>query len=242
MDAAKKYLLIDSNNINQLSKIVSRQPDENVNQKTSERLRPIREKEIRSLDRVMLAIVNDESLNDDQKVDAYNKALTEFRVLTKTIPSTTTISETIDTQPPRTLSKNDYDPLLGIPAKYQRKASALIQFLRDTGKWRVLSSGNVSINNRVVEGSNASDIINHAVNPSSKTTDEHSWNAFASLLKETNAPKLLLKTNIKEEKPPTLAQSPAFSPTVHPRAKKIVKDWIEHDAAKTPKKKRKAKS
>ena len=84
MSGAKKFLLIDSSNVDRVAGLLRGKTSESVITRESQakRLEPLVTKEIRRLDNEMLNIINDATLTEQEKVSRYNEALADFRMLT----------------------------------------------------------------------------------------------------------------------------------------------------------------
>ena len=116
---ATKFYLVDPSQIKQ------GESDENEFKK---RTKPLHSKELQSLDKRMLAIINDSTLSTDQKVNRYNSVLAQFQTASSTTQNPFSINFTNTT--PQSLAKEfiptgNYDPLFGIPKQYKTKANRI---------------------------------------------------------------------------------------------------------------------
>jgi len=113
----------------------------------------------------MSEILNDNTLSEDEKVTAYNNALTNYQELKTTtykkISSTRlpTLSKNSEPQLKETESLTSYNPLLAIPQRFKTKASQLWDILKKDGKVSVNDAGQVTINGNQLLGSNLSDLL-----------------------------------------------------------------------------------
>ena len=192
MNDAKKYLLIDTNNASQISKIF-----ESNLKNTSQRLLPPLKREINELDKMMAEVAQNQSLSVDERVDMYEKHLNNF--LTHRALASRPLPQPQKDQPTRTTNSETKpvgdDHLLPIPKPLKNKAKSLYSYL-DRLPITYSQSGEIIIKGKPIKNSNISDLLNAAVN--SKAIGEYTtgWNEFQNFLRENNVPKSLLARNV----------------------------------------------
>lgn len=254
MAEAKKYILIDPSNIKQLSQLLNQENERSVHTaelSPNSRLQPLKQRQTYQIDKKMLDIVNNDKLTSEEKVTAYNQALIEFQSLisskTPTAPPITPSRVENETEEPIILPSGSQEiHTIGIASKYQKKGSALLKYLLDSNKLKILSSGHVVINNQKLSDANITDLVNRAINPVLPKYDSPGWDSFESLLRDANVPRLLVSSNVNLTKTPSPrksyhSSSASSAETLSPQSKKPVTDWLEHDSPQTSKRKKKAK-
>ena len=84
------------------------------------------------------------------------------------------------------------------PRPYQSRAENLFNFL--SNKIMINEKGEIiEQNGKVVEGSNISDLIQHAVRDRRRNITPPGWDSFKTLLKDSNAPRMILNYETLEE-------------------------------------------
>lgn len=84
-----------------------------------------------------------------------------------------------------------------IPKRWQQKARALLQLVRDHVEWD--ARGQLIIDNEAIRGSHISDVLKHTVVPSfSKREGPIGSREFATVLTEINAPQSLVINKERE--------------------------------------------
>ena len=228
---AKKFFLIDASNMDQLLKL----------QESKERLTPIVNRELKELDRLMLAIVNNSKLTDEEKVMAYNKSLAEFQTVAKEPKKIIKKIENTSTQPniKTETQKHTYNPMIGIAQRYKSKAENVLSLLKARNAIGINEIGEILINDETIPNSNISDLLNKAVNPNSKTTLVPGWEKFKSLLALANVPQSLLVNKntkaINQLKPPKKLQNK--SPLRATKSTRSLRKWTPYDIEYGQKKK-----
>lgn len=247
MSETKKYILLDPSNMDKVSHLLHKSKGNvasSTTPNTTERLAPIKQRETYNLDTKMLDIVNNDILTKEQKVQAYNQALIEFKSLItdKQSASVSVAQSKKETNHDENVTKlaPDANPLLsGVSTKFQRKASILLKYLVDSKKLEITPSGNVIIGGKRVHDSNITDLINRSVNPATPRYHIPGWESFQTLLRETNAPLLLLSSQITKAGRST--ESPPLNSshsTSTPRVESSISNWSQHDSKATPKRKK----
>lgn len=226
MNHAKKFYLVDAS---QLKRISDEQPNIESTPSQNARQKPFAKRELDSLDRGLLDIINNNSLTQDEKVDEYSKALTQYTTMKhqyNTAPQTTTDSKTT---PPK---DDSYNPFLGIIKTYQNKAKKLFEILNSTGSLQVSQKGEAVIDNKTLSGSNITDLLNAAVNPKAKMRESVSgFNDFVDLLEKVNIPHTLITKEALSS--PSIQASPIDSPSKTERLAETKKrKWESHDKKK----------
>lgn len=218
---AKKFLLVDANQLN---------PGNNESS-FLERSKPLPTKELQSLDKSMLQIINNSMLSTDDKVQAYNRVLSEYQSMT----SYPTINSDTFNEPSNNIQEEPiYDPLISITSQYKNKAANLLSLLKKSNKIKVLPNGQVSIKGNTIAQSNISDMLNKAVNSRANKRDIPGWDEFEQLIEEENIPRFLLNNRY------TSASSVSAKPvSIRPRrtipVKSVYNDWESHDEPKNKK-------
>ena len=226
---ATKFYLVDPSQIKQ------GESDENEFKK---RTKPLHSKELQSLDKRMLAIINDPTLSTDQKVNRYNSVLAQFQTASSTTQNPFSINFTNTT--PQSLAKEfiptgNYDPLFGIPKQYKTKANNLWSALKDLDQLKVSTDGSVTINKEPITGGNITDMVYKAVNPKLKNRYVQGWEEFKGFLDSANVPKSFLATDtipnssISEKRKVTNLRSKSRAA---PYDKDPFSEWEAHDRAK----------
>lgn len=243
MQDAKKFLLVESNDLNRLFR-------ENL---TKERLQPLPTRELHQLDSAMLDIVNTPSMSQEEKVKKYNSILTEFQsVAHYNNPPRIQDSKVVDKPSPEAKPPT-LDPILGVPTLYKRKAENLMTFLKQKNQLSVSDKGEVIIKDEKIDKSNVTDILNKAVNPKSNLKQPTGWTKFQELMEENNVPKSMVSSTLtlrkehsKRDKQPDLNHSGVVS-----RSKRIapakrdanpLENWTSHDSSNNHGQKKKKKS
>lgn len=196
MSQVKKMLIVDPAQLN--NQATQSQPS-NIHFK---RQKPLPKSELERLDMKMLEIVDDQSLTDEDKLHAYTQALTKYQnlhsmlkqgklkpmELNKTSEQATSSSQ-INTEinKPKNSSMT-----IGVPKNYQRKASQLLELIRDQQGASIDSKGKLTIKGKLLTDGHISDFINKAVNPGYNYGELEDWDKFQSLLNEIGVPKSLL--------------------------------------------------
>ena len=187
----KKFLLVDSSNINDLRSAIDN------GQKS--RTLPQATRELNRLDQQMLDTVNDQSLSEEDRVAKYNKALAEFQQLRTVASAPSKLQDKSKDQSSAT-SSNDHNPLVGIiPVIYQKKAEQLLKLISRAGGIKLDEKGSI-ISDRLYErAANITDLLNKAVNPkfSSKKLVK-SWDTFQQMLADLQVPRSLLSTKYRD--------------------------------------------
>ena len=102
------------------------------------------------------------------------------------------------------------------PKPYQSRAENLFNFISD--KLPTNERGEIiNDDGKVIEGSNIADLIQHAVRDRRRNMIPTGWNEFKDILKNSNAPRMILNYETLEEmqgiKRPSLATSKAMQTT-----------------------------
>lgn len=216
MSEAKKYLLIDANNTQTISKILSTNMNHN-----SQRLTTPYKREVTNLDTTMSEIAQDQTLSPDEKVDKYEKYLNEYLNLRSLAGRPTAAVNSVqpkEIKQDKTKAQFTIDSfLLPIPKTLKTKARSLYSYLEQL-PLDVLSSGQISINGKQIADSNISDLLNVAVNTRAVDKQVAGWDQFQKFLLDNNVPKSLLAKNvsntIKKKDTRATTQSGFFTPTV----------------------------
>ena len=229
----KKYLLVDSNNIDQLFS--------SFNKKA--RLEPIANRELKRLDQLMLEIVNNKEMSENEKVEEYNKRLTDFQnTLTNSHPPQVEPPnvknkpnkvikkemEDIREQPEQPVSKTLYDATIGIDHRYKPRARKLLSLLSDLNILKYSDSGEVILHGEKITGSNVSDLLNRAVNPKANAKHLIGWEKFLSSLDDANVPQSILTTIVKPIKTTGRVKRGHTKPTIK-RVKSDFDSWKKFD-------------
>lgn len=213
MSDAKQFLLLDPNNLANLT---------NAIQSKNQRLEPLLNNELSSLDKQMLELINDPTLSNESKIERYNSTLAKFQRLRETSPQTL-VKDNSQHSLVKDSKDDEVDPLLGISKIYKTKAGDLITVLKNSGL-EVIGKRQVKINGVELPNSNITDLVNKAVNPNVKDQSPVGWELFRSHLKSSNIPKSLLsaplKLELKESKNETIKRE---SPPKKKRSK--TKAW-----------------
>lgn len=237
MQDAKKFLLVESSDLNKLLR-------EN---QLKERLQPLPTRELHQLDSDMLKIVNDPTLSQEEKVKRYNSILTEFQSVSHyDNPPKTSNSETKNSD----VKESSPDPILGIPKIYKRKAENLMTYLKHANMLNISDKGELIIKDEKIDKSNVTDILNKAVNPKATVKNPIGWNQFQSLLEENNVPQSMVSSDIsiKKEDSKQGVQSNSTHSRIPLRSKRKtvsksvtnpLESWVTHDSISHGKKKKK---
>lgn len=193
MSEAKKYLLIDASNANQISKLLS--ANENL---ASQRLLPPLTREITNLDKTMAEIAKDQTLTIDERVDRYEKNLSNYLNLRSLSnrPALPQPELQPKLNPENTVSNDNVENhIIGIPKPYKNKAKLLYAYL---GRLPISVSelGEVTINGKSIKNSNISDLLNASVNARWGDKYTSGWNQFQEFMKDNNVPMSLLSKNV----------------------------------------------
>ena len=190
MSEAKKYLLIDANNANQISRIL----ENNLNKSSQRLLSPLK-REVNNLDKMMAEVAQDQTLSADERVDMYEKHLNNFLTHRSLASRPLAKPQNNQTVTKPKINPADDDHLLPIPKTFKNKANSLYTYLKKL-PITYSKAGEVIINGNTVKNSNISDLLNAAVN--SKAVGEYTtgWHEFQQFLRENNVPKSLLARNV----------------------------------------------
>lgn len=192
-----KFLLIDASQLKD-GKLPT--PD----QQFKERTKPIINTELQALDQTMLSVVNNNNLSNDEKVQAYNKALSQYQAMNHN--KTNGVMQTNNLNNTRAI--NGYNPTHNISEKYKNKANQLWSTLSNNNALKLSNIGEIIVNDEKLIGTNITDLLNTAVNPLAKSDGITGWKTFQDLLLKNNIPKTLLHKNAL-----TLKQSAIHSDT-----------------------------
>lgn len=228
---ATKFLLVDASNIDKLFK----------SQEHKERLTPMVNKELKHLDRLLLEIINNNTLSEEEKVVKYNKVLAEFQsvskeaikpILKKSIVEAPKQAETTE------VKKSTYNPTIGITQRYKSKAETLMSLLRGSGAIDVSNTGEVIIKNEKIPYSNISDLLNKAINPQYNIDRTPGWEKFESLLTDLNVPQSLLgkakSKSISKAATPKVVHKKPSTLTIH--NERSMRKWTPYDSPKNVRK------
>jgi len=219
---AKKFLLIDASNIDQLMK----------HTKQNERLIPIEKRELKRIDKFMLDIINNSALTEDEKVMEYNKVLTEFQSLSNIRSMEPSQTKTVQNEKQQVDKiTSDYDATVGVQQRYKNKANNVMSLLKMSKQFDITNSGELIVNNEKINGSNISDLLNKAINPNHNVQDIPGWEEFQEILIKSNIPKSLLATNILKpikHDTPIAKQHNKIEPTM--KHNKMLRKWKPYDA------------
>lgn len=215
----KKFYLVDANEL------------KNVNPPTitnfKERTKPLISKELEHLDRMMVTILNNETLSQENKVREYNKVLAKYQETRNNLnqsPNLITNNVTL---------KRKFNPLIGISKVFKNKASQLWSLLENNNNLQVKDNGEVVIKERRIPGSNLNDLINTAVNKKFKGNDLAGWSEFQKLLIDQNIPRSVISNEALIVEPSKISEPSPPPPD-------ILDTWTAHDEKEEPyKKKRK---
>lgn len=187
---AKKFLLVDSSNINDLRRAIDTTSQTN-------RALPQATRELNRLDQRMLELINDKSLSEEERVAKYNLTLAEFQQL-----------KSVTTTPPRAaLSVKDradvrskgYNPLVGIPPIYHKKAEQLLKLITGPGGLDLSDKGAIISQRAYDSSANITDLVNKAINPKfSNKRRVKNWDVFQQMLGELQVPRSLLGANYRD--------------------------------------------
>ena len=181
----KKFLLLDPTQVKQTS------DDFEYNK----RINPLQNKEMQSLDKMMMDVINNPLTSVDEKVEKYNSILAQFQLAND---KTTQIrpGSRIDTSHAQPNNDPLYNPLQGIPRQYANKALNLWSLLKEQKDLGVSTNGSISINGKPLDKTNITDMIYKAVNPKLKNMYIPGWNQFQQYLSQKNVPKSLLSNTV----------------------------------------------
>lgn len=182
MEHAKKFYLVDASQVKGYK-----------NDSFVQRNKPIISKEIEGLDKMMVDIIKNASLTDEQKVDAYNQALSKFQSLKQEVGFNKLLPN-VEPRGQEIRASNQYDPVMGVPKPYKSKAIKVLDTLLENNKLSFNDKGEVNINGEKFDSSNISDLLNSAVNPKAKYENLNGWSKCYRLIKQENLPKSLLYT------------------------------------------------
>ena len=226
----KKFLLVDSNNIDQLFPPGSKKA----------RLEPIANRELKRLDQLMLTIVNNEDMTESEKVDQYNKTLTEFKntLSTKPVPHTvspkpsskpnlTSDDKKEDNQKLKEENKQVYDATIGVDHRYKPRAKKILSLLTDSNLLKYTNTGEVILRGEKIPGSNVSDLLNSVVNPKVKAKQLIGWRQFSDSLKDANIPQSILTTTVALKRP-SVSKKPHLR-TERSKVKSDFDSWESYD-------------
>lgn len=230
MSQVKKLVLLDPSHYDQLAQIDSKL--------ITQRQKPLPTKEINRLDRKMLHIVEDELMNDHEKLHAYTQALTDYQNLSDIISHNKTKKTPAEAKRPASsipvkaksrTSKESKPPknsfTIGIPKQWQRKADSLIELINQQPDASIDAAGKLTIADTTFKSSHISDLINKAVNPNYNHGELEDWDQFSEFMDNINTPKSLFA---RKEKPINLTPSKAKNQNgINSRAKKKLK-WSKY--------------
>lgn len=225
LENTSKFLLIDATDLKngEMFDQLERKKDNNSHS-YKERSKPLISRELSEIDQMMAEIVNNNSLNKDEKVEQYNNALTKYQSMKSTLLTNTSKLNKVNKVTP-------YKALVGIPEKFKKKANELLNLLQDTPELSVENNGEVLINNNTIPESNISDLLNRAVNPMVKERPIPGWNEFYKLLIKLNIPRSLINYKTSKRKVPSPERS-------LDRSSSTLDKWTNYDEPKdSPKEK-----
>ena len=109
--------------------------------------------------------------------------------------------------------------LQATPKPYQNRADTLFNFMKD--KVRMSPKGELYRDDgELIEGSNITDLVQHAVRDRRRAINPYGWKEFVQQLKENNVPNMILNYDTLDElRSPKLLHSPKSSPS--PRKSRI---------------------
>ena len=181
----------------------------------------LKKRELYSLDKELLDIINNNELSSDTKVEQYNQTLAKYLDVHKS----RRLPAIHDTRPALTNSAVKDNPIdqqlvvAPIPKVYQNKAKNLLNFLVSKDDFIMRADGALTIKDETVDDANITDLLNKAVNPKSKLQDNLvGWNAFKQYLIDRNSPKSLVGVNLDKiedsitPQPSVIASSPISRP------------------------------
>lgn len=181
MELTKKMILVDP------ARTVVTNPTSHV----TERFKDPRKRFLHTLDQSMMDVIDRVDLSDTEKVDLYNRTLTEYQ---------SNNSSTIPNKPPTRGSSDGSEAkeLIGIPQTYRGKAKDLLSLLRGEDNINWTENGIVSIKGETIPSSNITDLVRRAVSPRNLITLENlnGWDIFESFLRQdVNIPRSIVSLN-----------------------------------------------
>lgn len=221
LQEAKKFYLIDASQI----------PSAEL---SGERLQPLAKRELHKLDRLMLEIANSEDLSQLQKVNEYNKVLSEFQYIEDKVRGHA-INAPVPVAPtePNVQIKDSYDPLLGISQPYHNKAKQLLSLLHRSQDFDISSTGEIILKKEKIPDSNISDILNKAVNPRIKLKNVAGWDKFHSFLMQQHPPKSLLAAKLQKDIKRQSSRTPSQTLIRSPIDTTPIGKWLGYKPRKT---------
>ena len=107
------------------------------------------------------------------------------------------------------------------PKPYRTRAESLYNFLKD--KVQINPKGEIYTDDgKRIEGSNIADLVQHAVRDRQRNINPTGWKTFLNLLKDSNAPQMILNYNTVEELHPSKFSTPQLG-LVNRFARRIAK-------------------
>ena len=182
-----------------------------------ERAKPFGKRETDRLDRAMLAIIDDTTMTQDEKVAAYTSALDRYQTAGQTYLSSPPQSFGLKQANPTTTTAKEieYDPLIGLTKQFLPRAKKLLALLQKNNALTVSDNGEVVIEGSKLAGSNISDLLNASVNPKANVERVVGIKEFTELLDKTNVPQTLISDKLKVPKiSAPYDSSPFATPTV----------------------------
>ena len=154
---------------------------------------------LREMDRRMREALENEKLNVTDKANAYQQILWKYLKRVDqfkenppvTVPPLSTPSQTPrpETSP---ISSVEKDVLESVPKKLKSKAERLLRIVNNHPDLVWSPRGEIVWQGRVIENSNAVDLINDALRRRRVVQSPSGWETFATALKEANAPRDLV--------------------------------------------------
>ena len=112
-----------------------------------------------------------------------------------------------------------------VPKTLQKKASLLLEHLKETSNLTWNERGEIALKGQTVEGSNVADLVNETLRARKLSDEPIGWKAFAQALTESNAPLELIGNKARwltvSNTPPLMENKPELT------SKKKKKNYIK---------------